>query len=93
MSIFIRTIPNVMRQYGCTAADAQRFIDLREEGYGTHQAALLAGLSDPPDPDTGGSPAADPPGCEGCNCAACELRRKHEAAAGVNAPDGGQKNG
>ncbi len=49
MSIFIRTIPNVMRHYGCTADDAQRFIDLRSEGYSTYQSALMAGLSDPPD--------------------------------------------
>lgn len=49
MSIFVRTVPNVMRHYGCTADDAQRYIDLREEGYSLHQAALMAGLSDPPD--------------------------------------------
>ena len=50
MSIFIRTIPNVMAHYGCTAEDAQRFIDFRDEGYSTEQAALMAGLTDPPDP-------------------------------------------
>lgn len=50
MSIFIRTVPNVMAHYGCTADDAQRFIDLREEGFSTQQAALMAGLTDPPEP-------------------------------------------
>jgi hypothetical protein len=49
MSIFIRTVPNVMRYYACTADDAQRFIDLREEGFSTQQAALMAGLTDPPE--------------------------------------------
>lgn len=33
------------------AADYQRYDDLREEGYGTHQAKLMCGLADPPDPD------------------------------------------
>ena len=45
--VYTRTVPNVMEVYGCTAADAQRFIDLRSEGYSTYQAALMAGLSDP----------------------------------------------
>lgn len=54
MSIFIRTVPNVMQHFGCTADDAARFIDLREEGYSTQQAAVMAGLSDPQDD----SPAA-----------------------------------
>jgi hypothetical protein len=52
MSIFIRTIPNVMGHYGCSAESAQRFIELRNEGYGTHQAALLAGIADPPEEAT-----------------------------------------
>lgn len=47
--IFTRTIPNVMRHYGCTADDAQRYIDLRDEGYTSYQAALMAGLADPPE--------------------------------------------
>jgi hypothetical protein len=51
MNIFIRTVPNVMRHFGCSAEDAQRFIDLREEGYGTYSAALMAGLSDPQECD------------------------------------------
>lgn len=50
MSIFIRTVPNVMRHFGCDADNAQRYIDLRDEGYSTEQAALMAGLSDPPEP-------------------------------------------
>jgi hypothetical protein len=47
VSIFVRTVPNVMRHFGCSAEDAQRYIDLRDEGYGMHSAALMAGLADP----------------------------------------------
>ena len=53
MSIFIRTVPNVMRALNCTAEDAHRFIDLRDEGYSTERAMLMAGLSDPPEPSEG----------------------------------------
>lgn len=45
----IRTIPNIMGRYGCTAENAQRYLDLREEGYSQHQALLMAGLSDAPE--------------------------------------------
>lgn len=48
--IMIRTVPNVMEHYDCSLENAQRFCDLREEGYPTHQALLMAGLSDPPEP-------------------------------------------
>lgn len=41
----------LMSQYQCSAADAQRFIDLRDEGHSITQAALMAGLTDPPDTD------------------------------------------
>jgi len=44
----IRTVPNLMERYGCSAEDAQRYMDLREEGYQQHEALLMAGLSDPP---------------------------------------------
>lgn len=54
MSIFIRTVPNVMQHFECSADDAQRYIDLRDEGYSSEQAALMAGLSDPPEPPTVG---------------------------------------
>lgn len=33
------------------AADYQRYDDLRQEGYMAHQAKLMCGLADPPDPD------------------------------------------
>lgn len=49
--IMIRTVPNIMDAYACSADSAQRYIDLREEGYSSEQAKLMAGLSDPPDPD------------------------------------------
>lgn len=45
--IFVRTVPNVMERYRCDAETAQRYCDLREEGYPTHQALLMAGLADP----------------------------------------------
>lgn len=33
------------------AADYRRYDALREEGYMLHQAKLMCGLADPPDPD------------------------------------------
>jgi hypothetical protein len=42
-------LPKVMQRFGCSADSAQRFIDLRDEGYPAHQAALMAGLTDPPE--------------------------------------------
>lgn len=44
-------LQRTMLQYNCSAADAQRFIDLRDEGHSITQAALMAGLTDPADPD------------------------------------------
>jgi hypothetical protein len=49
--IFIRTLANVMEKFECSEEMAQAYLDLREEGYPRHQAALMAGLIDPPDPD------------------------------------------
>jgi hypothetical protein len=71
MSIFHRTVANVMRHYGCSADEAQRYVDLREEGYSVHQAALMAGLSDPPDPEADAAPK--PRFCEdSSDCTYCE---------------------
>lgn len=50
MSIFIRTVPNVRAHFNCDAESARRYIDLRDEGYSMEQAALMAGLADPPAP-------------------------------------------
>lgn len=63
MTIFIRTVPNVMEHFGCSAEDAQRYIDLRDEGYSVDRAKLMAGLSDPPDQDwqATGDPLQDKP--------------------------------
>lgn len=36
-----------MRKYGCDQETAQRFLDLREEGYTMYQAKLMSGLGDP----------------------------------------------
>lgn len=58
--IFIRTVPNVMRHFGCTADDAQRYMDLRDEGYGREQAKVMAGLADPYEPSDQTRAAASP---------------------------------
>lgn len=50
----IRTVPNIVQHYGCSQETAQRYIDLRDEGYPQHQALLMAGLSDPPEEFTSG---------------------------------------
>ena len=47
----IRNVSNVMQRYSCDAERAQRYIDLREEGYSQYQALLMAGLADPPESD------------------------------------------
>jgi hypothetical protein len=43
-------INRLIRKYGCDSETACRYLDLREEGYPMHQALLMAGLTDPPDP-------------------------------------------
>lgn len=47
--MMLRTVPNIVAHYGCSQETAQRYMDLRDEGYPMHQALLMAGLSDPPD--------------------------------------------
>lgn len=37
----------IMNTYNCSAEDAQRFIDLREDGHSTYEASVMAGLADP----------------------------------------------
>jgi hypothetical protein len=48
--IFVRTLPNVTAHFRCSEESAQRYIDLRDEGHGSYQAALMAGLADPWEP-------------------------------------------
>lgn len=62
--IFIRSVAGVMQHFGCSQDTAQRYCDLRDEGHGTEQAQLMAGLSDPPEPD---EPEDDSAFCGGCN--------------------------
>ena len=38
-------------QLACTADEAQLYLDLRDEGYSSYQAKIMAGLADPPEPD------------------------------------------
>jgi hypothetical protein len=40
-------LERVMRAYRCTTDVAQRYLDLRDEGYSQYQALLMAGLADP----------------------------------------------
>lgn len=49
--ILVRTVPALMLHYGCSAETAQRYMDLRDEGYAMEAAKLMAGLSDPPEYD------------------------------------------
>lgn len=39
----------IMASYGCSQESADYFIELRAEGYSVDQAALMAGISDPPE--------------------------------------------
>jgi hypothetical protein len=36
-----------MDRWGCSAEDAQRYLDLREEGHSTYAASVMSGLADP----------------------------------------------
>lgn len=40
-------IDAIRAKYNCDEDDARYFLDLREEGYSTYQAAVMAGLIDP----------------------------------------------
>lgn len=40
-------IRSVASKFNCTLEDAQRYLDLLEEGYSRYQAKLMAGLCDP----------------------------------------------
>lgn len=44
--VFVRTVPSVMQAYGCNAEAAQRYIDLRNEGYGVYVASVMAGIAE-----------------------------------------------
>jgi hypothetical protein len=37
----------IAEKYGCSIERAQYYLDLKEEGYSTYQAKLMAGLIDP----------------------------------------------
>ncbi|UAN04421.1 hypothetical protein [Achromobacter mucicolens] len=49
----LERIKRVMQMYRSSREDAARYLDLREEGYSTYQAAVMAGISDPHDPEVG----------------------------------------
>lgn len=49
--IMIRTVTNVMNYYNCSSETAERYIDLRDEGYSMTESLLMAGLTDPAEPD------------------------------------------
>lgn len=45
--VVLTRVGRIMAQYACSAEDAQRFIDYRDDGHGQHAAAVMAGLADP----------------------------------------------
>ncbi|WP_313387616.1 hypothetical protein [Achromobacter aegrifaciens] len=47
----LERIERVMQEYGCSREDAERYLDLREEGYSQYQSAVMAGLTDPHHPE------------------------------------------
>ena len=47
----IQRIKRIRDLYGCSQEDAEKYLDLLEEGYSGTEALLMAGLADPPDPD------------------------------------------
>ena len=47
----LERIKRVMQMYHCSREGAERYLDLREEGYTKYQAALMAGIADPYDPE------------------------------------------
>lgn len=48
-------VERVAVQLACTVDEAQRYLDLRDEGYSSYEAKILAGLADPPAPAEHGS--------------------------------------
>lgn len=45
--VFVRTVPNVMEAYGCSAEAAMLYMDFREEGHSAYVASVMAGIADP----------------------------------------------
>lgn len=44
-----RRLQRVTQHFRCGEENAQRFIDLRDEGYSSYVASVMAGLADPHD--------------------------------------------
>lgn len=42
-------LQRIMETYECDLETAQRYLDLRDEGYNYVQAQLMAGIGDPPE--------------------------------------------
>lgn len=40
-------LERVMKHYECSAEDAQRYLDLRDEGHSQYAASVMAGIADP----------------------------------------------
>ena len=47
---FQQAIDSIISKYNCSEEDAVRYLYLKEEGYSSQQAGLMAGISDPSDP-------------------------------------------
>ena len=40
-------VEKIMEKYDCSYETAQLYLDLKEEGYSTYEARIMAGLADP----------------------------------------------
>lgn len=45
-------IKRIRDLYGCSQEDAENYLEFLEEGYSRTEAALMAGISDPTDPES-----------------------------------------
>ena len=43
------SVQRIMQSFSCSEEDAIRYLNLREEGYSSYRAKLMAGIADPPD--------------------------------------------
>ena len=45
-----QVINSIISKYNCSEEDALTYLYLKDEGYSSQQAGLMAGISDPSDP-------------------------------------------
>ena len=51
-SFTCQRIKRIRDLYGCSQEDAEKYLEFLEEGYSRTEAALMAGISDPSDPES-----------------------------------------